>query len=144
MSNVQKEQLTSLRRLLAGPTCQGGIGKHPNSPAGSALGITDGERWERGLSRPRDKEIPLLATAWRLTSRCSSKPRVTCVGAVGLPSTRHFRSTRFSADSFDVSATTFSKRLYREKTGALIAPAAPVIRRMAIDISVVGPFERTG
>ena len=49
-------------RLLTSLRTRAGIGKQ--SELSRRLGISQQtvSRWERGLSRPRDKEIPLLAT----------------------------------------------------------------------------------
>lgn len=126
--------------LLASLRAKAGIGKQSELARRLGIGQQTVSRWERGLSRPRDKEIPLLATALAVDQQmlfeAAGYARSAVVAAFDAP----FPIDALSADSFERFCHYFLERLYREKDGRAHRAGSTGHRQDGIDISVVGPF----
>jgi transcriptional regulator with XRE-family HTH domain len=127
-------------RLLTSLRTRAGIGKQ--SELSRRLGISQQtvSRWERGLSRPRDKEIPLLATVLAADQEALFRAAGYARGAVAATFDVPFPVNALPPDSFERFCYYFLDRLYRDKGGHVHRAGGTGHRQDGIDISVVGPF----
>jgi transcriptional regulator with XRE-family HTH domain len=129
-------------QLLAQLRARAGIGKQ--AELAKRLGTTQQtvSRWERGLSRPRDRELSLIASV------LAADQDILFEAAGYAPSTevatfdRPFPVNALPPESFERFCAYLLERLYRAKRGQIHRAGGSGHRQDGIDISVTGPFGR--
>ncbi len=129
-------------RLLAQLRARAGIGTQ--AELAGRLGITQQtiSRWERGLSRPRDKELPLIAGVLATDQDALFEAAGYAPYATAATFDRPFPVNALPPESFERFCTYFLERLYRNTQGHVHRAGGSGHRQDGIDISVTGTFGR--
>ena len=141
-SNSQTATYARLGGLLMRLRASAGIPKQ--SELARRLGTTQQtvSRWERGLSRPRDKEIPALANALGADHDELLEAAGYARTAVAATFDRPFPVNALNPESFERFCAFLLERLYRDKRGQVHRAGGSGHRQDGIDILVTGPFGR--
>ena len=127
-------------RLLLSLRTRAGI---PNqAELARRLGITQQtvSRWERGLSRPRDKEIPVLSTVLGADQEALLEAAGYAPTAAAATFDRPFPINALPPENFERFCHYFLERLYRDRGGRAHRAGSAGHRQNGIDISVTGSF----
>src|SRR5688572_8701581 len=127
-------------RLLTSLRTRAGIGKQAELARRLGISQQTVSRWERGLSRPRDKEIPLLAKVLATDQETLFKAAGYARGAVAATFDVPFPINALPPETFERFCHYFLERLYRDKSGRVHRAGSTGHRQDGIDISVTGPF----
>jgi transcriptional regulator with XRE-family HTH domain len=139
---VNLAQFEAFGRLLGGLRTRAGIARQ--TELASRLGITQQtvSRWERGLSRPRDKDIPRIASVLAADQSALFEAAGYARGATAATFDHPFPVNALSSESFERFCAHFLERLYRDKRGCVHRAGGSGHRQDGIDISVTGDFGR--
>lgn len=141
MSNdINGKTYEPFARLLTSLRTRAGIGNQ--SELARRLGISQQtvSRWERGVSRPRDKEIPILAKALATDQEALFRAAGYAGGAVAATFDAPFPINALLPESFERFCHYFLERLYRDRSGRVHRAGSNGHRQDGIDILVTGPF----
>jgi transcriptional regulator with XRE-family HTH domain len=141
MSNAIKT--TTYKRfgmLLASLRTKAGIAKQ--SELANRLGIRQQtvSRWERGLSRPRHKEVQRLASVLNTDQETLLEAAGYAHAAVAATFERPFPINALPPESFERFCHYFLERLYRHRGGRVHRAGSSGHQQDGIDVSVTGSF----
>ncbi len=97
-------------------------------------------RWERGLSRPRDKEIPRLATVLRADQEVLLEAAGYAPAAIPASFDRPFPLNALPPENFERFCHFFLEQLYRDSGGRVHRVGSSGHRQEGADICVTGSF----
>src|SRR5687767_747523 len=104
-------------RLLGTLRARAGIAKQSELARRLRTSQQTISRWERGLSRPRDKEISRIASLLGADQDALFEAAGYAPGATAATFDRPFPLNALSAESFERFCTYLLERLYRDKQG---------------------------
>ncbi len=127
--------LTALRR-------KSGIGKQ--AELAKQLGVAQQtlSRWERGFSRPRPKQLALIAALLAADEQALSRAAGYLPSGAGVAFDRPFPVNALSPESFERFCASLLERLYRDRHGEVHRAGTSGHRQDGIDIAVSGTFGR--
>jgi transcriptional regulator with XRE-family HTH domain len=139
-NNFNSNSYERFGRLLFDLRVKAGIAKQ--SELARRLGVRQQtvSRWERGVSRPRDKELQRIAFV--LGADQALLLEAAGFAPLGLAATfdRPFPINALSAESFERFCHYFLEHLYRDGGGRVHRAGSSGHKQDGVDISVIGSF----